>query len=267
MSDDSSAKPTTARIVVIDDEVQIRRFLRISLASEGYQVLEAATADEGLKLTATSAPDLVVLDLGLPGADGKEVLREIRSWSSVPVIILSVRADENEKVWALDAGANDYVTKPFGLQEFLARVRNLLRSLAPDDTGSVRYDDGYVSIDLAQRRVAVYGKAVRLTRKEFAVLKTLLKNRDRVVTQTYLLREIWGPTHGADTHYLRIIVARLRHKLADDPTEPRYIQTEPGVGYRFVSSGSSSADVNALANPPPKSRPGIGRQSHSKARR
>lgn len=234
-------KATPARVLVVDDEVQIRRFLRISLASEGYQVLEAATADEGLKLTAAQAPDLVILDLGLPGADGKGVLREIRSWTNVPVLILSVRADENEKVSALDAGANDYVTKPFGLQEFLARVRNLLRDLVPDDVGSVRYDDGYLSVDLAERRIAVSGKAIRLTRKEFAVLKMLLKNRRRVVTQTRLLREIWGPAHEADTHYLRIIVARLRHKLADDPTEPHYIRTESGVGYYFAPSGRAAA--------------------------
>ncbi|HET7675331.1 MAG TPA: response regulator [Gammaproteobacteria bacterium] len=235
------------RILVIDDEVQIRRFLRISLASEGYEVLEAATADEGLKLAATQGPDLVVLDLGLRGADGKDVLREIRVWSKVPVIILSVRADENEKVRALDAGANDYVIKPFGLQEFLARVRNLLRSLVPDDTGSVHYDDGYLRIDIPQRRVVVSGNEVRLTRKEFAVLKTLLTNRDRVVTQTHLLREIWGPTHEADTHYLRIIVARLRNKLADDPTDPRYLQTEAGVGYRFVSSALPTGDPDSFA--------------------
>jgi two-component system KDP operon response regulator KdpE len=246
---DNKTKSPPTRILVIDDEVQIRRFLRISLASQDYEVMEAATADEGLKLAATQSPELVVLDLGLPGMDGKDVLREIRSWSSVPVIILSVRAEENEKVRALDAGANDYVTKPFGLQEFLARVRNLLRSAVPEDSGGGRYDDGYLSVDLAERRVTVAGQAIRLTRKEFAVLKTLSANRDRVVTQTHLLREIWGPTHAEDTHYLRIIVARLRHKLGDDPTEPRYIQTEPGVGYRFVSSGPAAVNPNALAMP------------------
>jgi two-component system KDP operon response regulator KdpE len=248
MVSDSSAKPASgARILVIDDEVQIRRFLRISLATQDYEVLEAATADEGLKLAATQAPELIVLDLGLRGADGKDVLREIRGWSNVPVIILSVRADENEKVRALDAGANDYVTKPFGLQEFLARVRNLLRGLVADGAGGGHYDDGYLSIDLAQRRVVVAGDEIRLTRKEFAVLKALLANRDRVVTQTHLLREIWGPTHEQDTHYLRIIVARLRHKLCDDPTEPRYLQTEAGVGYRFVSSSAADSQADRAA--------------------
>ncbi|HET6656053.1 MAG TPA: response regulator [Gammaproteobacteria bacterium] len=240
MPSDSSGKSASgARILVIDDEAQIRRFLRISLATQEYEVLEAATADEGLKLAAIQTPELIVLDLGLRGADGKDVLREIRSWSNVPVIILSVRADENEKVRVLDAGANDYVTKPFGLQEFLARVRNLLRGSIADDAGGGHYDDGYLSIDLVPRRVAVSGDDVRLTRKEFAVLKALLTSRDRVVTQTHLLREIWGPTHEEDTHYLRIIVARLRHKLRDDPTEPRYLQTEAGVGYRFVSSSAA----------------------------
>ncbi|MDN5848612.1 MAG: response regulator transcription factor [Nitrococcus sp.] len=234
MATDNSGEPTPpVRVLVIDDEAQIRRFLRISLASQGYEVLEAANAEEGLELAATRAPELIVLDLGLPGRDGSAVLEEIRSWSAVPVIILSVRADENEKVRTLDAGANDYVTKPFGLQEFLARVRKLLRGRAPEEHDGGRHDDGYLMIDLPQRRVAVRGTAIRLTRKEFGVLKMLFLHRDRVVTQTHLLREIWGPTHAQDTHYLRIIVARLRQKLGDDPTEPRYILTEPGVGYRL----------------------------------
>lgn len=223
------------RILVIDDEVQIRRFLRISLGSQGYEVLEAGTAEQGLELAATQSPELIILDLGLPGRDGKEVLEEIRAWSSVPVIILSVRADENEKVRTLDAGANDYVTKPFGLQEFLARVRNLLRSRPTEDDDGGGYDDGFLCIDLAHRRVAVQGSDIRLTRKEYAVLKMLFSHLDRVVTQTHLLHEIWGPTHSADTHYLRIIIGRLRQKLGDDPTEPRYIHTEPGVGYRLAS--------------------------------
>lgn len=221
------------RILVIDDEVQIRRFLRISLASQGYEVIEAATGEDGLKLAATRSPDLVVLDLGLPGMDGNDVLSELRSWSSVPVIILSVRADEGEKVKALDSGANDYVTKPFGLQEFLARARNLLRTRLTDDVACSIYDDDYIHIDLIQRRVCVAGEHLHLTRREFDVLKMLLIHRDRVVTQTQLLREIWGPTHVEDTHYLRVIVQRLRQKFKDNPTSPRYLLTEPGVGYRL----------------------------------
>lgn len=235
MSESSTAAPAL-RILVIDDEVQIRRFLRISLTAEGYQVLEATTARDGIEAAATGSPDLVVLDLGLPGADGKQVLAEIRSWSSAPVMILSVRSDEMEKVAALDAGANDYVTKPFGLQEFLARVRNLVRSRDEAGSNDGHYDDGYLLVDLPNRRVAVAGKAIRLTRKEFEVLKLLFTHRDRVVTQTHLLREIWGPTHVEDTHYLRVIMGRLRRKIGDDAMEPRYLHTEPGVGYRLTTT-------------------------------
>lgn len=231
----TAAEPTPARILVIDDEAQIRRFLRISLASQGYQVIEAADASEGLIQAATMTPDLVVLDLGLPDADGKDVLTEIRAWSTVPVIILSVRADEGEKVTVLDGGANDYVVKPFGIQEFLARVRGLLRGKT-DDAGTVGYDDGRLVIDPGRRRVTLGGEPVALTRKEFAVLRRLAAHSGRVVTQTQLLRDIWGPTHTEDTHYLRIIIGRLRQKLGDDPAEPRYIRTEPGIGYRFAES-------------------------------
>lgn len=231
----ASKQQPAARILVIDDEVQIRRFLRISLASQGHQVLEAETGREGVELAATKAPELVVLDLGLPDMDGFAVLEEIRGWSQVPVIILSVRSDEHEKVRLLDAGANDYVTKPFGLEEFLARVRNLMRSVAVDGEELGPYDDGYLAIDLVHRRIAVEGAEVRLTRKEYDVLKLLFTHRDRVVTQTQLLGEIWGPTHKEDSHYLRVIVGRLRQKLGDDPTDPRYLRTEPGVGYRLAT--------------------------------
>jgi two-component system KDP operon response regulator KdpE len=240
MSAASTDKRTSAaRILVIDDEVQIRRFLRISLASQGYEVIEAASGEEGLKLVASRSPDLIVLDLGLPETDGKQVLSALRGWSSVPVVILSVRADEGEKVRALDAGANDYVTKPFGLQELLARVRNLLRTRLGDGATSAHYDDGFLQIDLAQRRVAVAGENMHLTRREFDVLKMLFAHKDRVVTQIQLLREIWGPAHTEDTHYLRIIIGRLRQKLKDDPTDPQYLITEPGVGYRLVTHGCS----------------------------
>ncbi|MEA3641247.1 MAG: response regulator [Lamprobacter sp.] len=227
--------PTSARILIIDDEGQIRRFLRISLKSQGYQVIEAETAGKGLELAATQTPDLIVLDLGLPDADGQSVLTELRHWSSVPVMILSVRSSESEKVAVLDAGANDYVTKPFGIQEFLARVRNLLRlprATTMPDAGV--YEDGYLRIDLVKRLVSVMGEEVRLTRKEFAILKLLVSSPNQVVTQTQLLREVWGPTHLSDTHYLRNFVGRIRHKLGEDTDEPRYLRTEPGVGYRFL---------------------------------
>ena len=230
----TESAPST-RILVIDDEEQIRRFVRISLKSQGYQVIEAETAGKGIELAATDTPDLIVLDLGLPDADGRSVLNELRQWSTVPVMILSVRASESEKVAVLDAGANDYVTKPFGIQEFLARVRNLLRlPRATEKPDAGIYDDGHLHVDLAKRLVSVTRKPVHFTRKEFSILKMLVSNPDQVITQTQLLREIWGPTHADDTHYLRNFVRRIRQKLQDDSDEPRYLQTEPGVGYRFI---------------------------------
>jgi two-component system KDP operon response regulator KdpE len=222
------------RILVVDDEPQIRRFLEISLRSQGYRVHEAATGRGGLEELALHGADLVILDLGLPDLDGHEVLAELRGWSRVPVIVLSVRASEEEKVRALDAGANDYVTKPFGIQELIARIRGLLRERgAPDDAPPV-FDDGRLRIDLARRAVSLDGGAIRLTRKEYAVLALLVRHAGRVVTQQQLLREAWGPAHLEDTHYLRIVVGHLRQKLGDDHANPRYLATEPGVGYRFV---------------------------------
>lgn len=225
----------SARLLIIDDEEQIRRFLRISLRSQGYQVIEAETAGKGLELAATQTPDLIVLDLGLPDADGQSVLNELRHWSTVPIMILSVRSSESEKVAVLDAGANDYVTKPFGIQEFLARVRALLRlPRATERPDAGIYDDGYLHIDLIKRIVSVMGEEVHLTRKEFAIFKMLVSNPGQVITQTQLLREIWGPTHAGDTHYLRNFIGRIRQKLREDTDEPRYLRTEPGVGYRFL---------------------------------
>ena len=229
-----------ARILVVDDEPQIRKFLEISLRSQGYAVSEAATAREGLERLATQGADLVVLDLGLPDLDGRDALREIRGWSSVPVIVLSVRSSEAEKVGALDAGASDYVTKPFGVQELMARIRRLLRQRdAPADAPPV-FDDGRLRIDLARRSVTIDGQDLRLTRKEFALLSMLVKNSGRVVTQGHLLRELWGPAHVDDTHYLRVVVGKIRQKLGDDPGAPRYLRTEPGVGYRFVGESAST---------------------------
>ncbi len=227
------------RVLVIDDEMQIRRFLDIGLRAEGYHVLQAATAAEGLALAATQSPDLVILDLGLPDREGHEVLAELRQWSTVPVLMLSVRDAEREKVRALDNGANDYVTKPFGIQELMARVRALLRTRATASVGGMtpRYDDGHLSVDLARREVALDGAPLALTRKEYAVLALLLGHAGRVVSQQQLLREVWGATHVQDTHYLRIVVGRLRQKLGDDPAAPRWLKTEPGVGYRFVGIG------------------------------
>lgn len=220
-------------ILVIDDEPQIRKLLRISLNAGGYRVVEAGSGEEGLAQAALNRPDLVVLDLGLPDRDGQEVLRELREWSPVPVLVLSVRAAESEKVLALDGGANDYVTKPFGIQEFLARIRVLLRQGRQGETQEASVGVGPLSLDFAYRRVTLAGAQVPLTRKEYAVLAMLARHLGRVVTQQQLLRDIWGPTHVEDTHYLRVVVGHLRQKLADDPACPRFIVTEAGVGYRL----------------------------------
>ena len=222
-------------ILVIDDEAQIRKFLRISLTAQGYKVLEGANGREGLAYAALSKPDLVVLDLGLPDMDGQTVLRGLREWSQVPVMVLSVRASESEKVLALDGGANDYVTKPFGIQEFLARVRVLLRlagSAGEQQAASV--SSGPLTVDFAYRRVLLAGLEISLTRKEYDVLALLARHLGRVVTQQYLLKEIWGPSHAEDSHYLRVVVGHLRQKLGDDPAAPRFIVTEAGVGYRLL---------------------------------
>ncbi|MGN6222832.1 response regulator [Pseudoxanthomonas sp.] len=228
-----SAPPV--RILVVDDEPQIRKFLDISLRAQGYRVLLAGDAASGLTTLASSGADLVILDIGLPDRDGHEVLREIRGFSQVPVIMLTVRAGEQEKVAALDAGANDYVTKPFGVQELMARIRGLLRTQAAAVTEApVVFDDGHLHVDLARREVLLDGEALALSRKEFALLSLLLRHAGRVVTQPQLLRELWGPTHQQDTHYLRILVGKLRQKIGDDASAPRYIATEPGVGLRFI---------------------------------
>jgi two-component system KDP operon response regulator KdpE len=214
-------------VLVIDDEAQIRKFLDIGLRAEGYEVLLAATGGEGLALAATRSPDLVILDIGLPDREGHDVLAELRQWSQIPVLMLSVRDAESEKVKALDAGANDYVTKPFGIQE--------LRARPGEPEAPQRYDDGDLVIDLARREVTLAGTPLALTRKEYAVLALLLRHAGRVVTQQQLLRDIWGATHTHDSHYLRIVVGKLRQKLGDDPATPRWLKTEPGVGYRFIS--------------------------------
>jgi two-component system KDP operon response regulator KdpE len=228
----TSAAP---RILVIDDEAQIRRFLDIGLRAEGYEVLLAATAAEGLALAATRSPDLVILDIGLPDMEGHAVLAELRQWSQLPVLMLSVRDAEREKVRALDQGANDYMTKPFGIQELMARLRALLRNRPGEPEVSPRYDDGRLGIDLARREVSLDGAPLALTRKEYAVLELLFRTAGRVVTPQQLLREIWGPSHTGDSQYLRIVLGKLRQKLGDDPAAPRWLKTEPGVGYRFLA--------------------------------
>lgn len=221
-------------ILVIDDEPQIRRFLRIGLNAQHYDVIEAETAKQGLEKAVLESPRLIILDLGLPDQDGQKVLEQLREFYTGPIIILSVRHHESEKVRALDAGANDYVVKPFGIQELLARIRSLLRQQGDMDVLPEVFDDGVLHVDIVQRKVLLAGAPLRLSRKEFELLRLLISYRGRIVTQRQLLTEVWGKTHVEDSHYLRIVIARLRAKLADDPAAPRYLETEPGVGYRFL---------------------------------
>lgn len=224
-----------ARILIIDDEAPIRRLLRVALEAEGYGILEAATARAGLAAAARETPALVVLDLGLPDADGLSVLRDLRGWSHVPVLILSVRADEAGKVAALDAGAQDYVVKPFGVKEFLARVRGLLRDRGSEAIPSVLIT-GSLRIDAADHSATLDGLSLHLTRREFDLLWMLVSHRGRLVTQEMILRAIWGPAHADDSQYLRVYIRQLRQKLGDDATNPRFIATEPGIGYRFMEA-------------------------------
>ncbi|UNK42834.1 response regulator transcription factor [Luteimonas sp. S4-F44] len=237
-----SAAPMPARILVVDDEPQIRRFLDISLRAQGYRVALAEDGSHALALLAEGGADLVVLDIGLPDMDGHAVLREIRGWSQVPVVMLSVRNDEGGKVAALDAGANDYVTKPFGTAELMARIRMLLRQQAHGPDEAPVFDDGHLHIDLARREVRLDGAPLALSRKEYALLSMLLRNAGRVLTQPQLLREIWGPSHTEDAHYVRILVGKLRARLGDDAAAPRYIATEPGVGLRFIALDDGATD-------------------------
>jgi two-component system KDP operon response regulator KdpE len=223
----------SARILVIDDETQIRKMLKIALKSVGYDVTEADSVQAGLAALVRQQPDLLILDLGLPDGDGMALLAELRTFSKIPVIVLSVRSGDSDKVQALDVGAQDYVSKPFSVEELLARVRAQLRDRLPEKTQPL-LDDGYLQIDLARRLVKVQQQAIDLTPKEYAVMALLAQHRQCVITQKQLLEQIWGPTHGQDSHYLRIVVSHIRQKIGDDPTEPRYLKTEAGIGYRLM---------------------------------
>jgi two-component system KDP operon response regulator KdpE len=230
----SDSRPPVPGIVIIEDEPQIRRFVRAALEAEGCAVFEAESARRGLVETGTRRPDLIILDLGLPDRDGIEVIQDIRNWSAVPILILSARTDEVDKVAALDAGADDYLTKPFGVAELLARVRALLRRRRAEagDEPLVKFGD--VAVDLARRQVARRGEELHLTPIEYRLLALLIANAGRVLTHRQMLREVWGPSHGEDTHYLRVYMTGLRRKLEDDPARPRHLRTETGIGYRLV---------------------------------
>jgi two-component system KDP operon response regulator KdpE len=223
------------RILVVDDEPQLLRALATNLKARGYEVDQAATGEAALMLAASHHPDLVVLDLGLPGIDGLEVIAGLRGWSSVPIVVLSVREHEADKVAALDAGADDYVTKPFDTEELLARVRAALRRVPHAATGpTVVHCDG-LEIDLVQRRVRVGTENVHLTRTELALLEVLVRNPGKLLAHDYLLRQVWGQGYGGQSNYLRVYVRQLRRKLGDDAANPRLILTEPGIGYRWIA--------------------------------
>jgi len=222
-------------LVVIEDDPQIRRFLRTGLSAEPFRIFEADTGKDGLVEAATRKPDLIVLDLGLPDIDGVDVVTRLREWYTRPIIILSARSNEQEKIKALDAGADDYLTKPFGIGELIARIRVALRRMAREDrSGETSFSFGEVKIDLAARRVFRGGSEVHLTPNEYRLLTTLIRHAGKVCTHRQLLAEVWGPSHIEHGHYLRIYMAQLRHKLEDDPTNPRFLRTEVGVGYRLL---------------------------------
>lgn len=227
----------SATIIIIEDEAQIRRFLRTSLTSEGYQVIEAETGKQGLTEAATRKPDLIILDLGLPDMDGVEVVKGVRAWSAVPVIILSARSQESDKVSALDAGADDYLVKPFSVGELMARIRVALRhvSFAVDGGEEGTFSVDELKVDMIHRKVTVSDVDVHLTPIEYRLLTVLVKHAGKVLTHRLLLKEVWGPNYVERAHYLRIYMGMLRHKLEKDPARPRFLLTEVGVGYRLAA--------------------------------
>lgn len=224
-------------ILVIDDEPPLQKFLRVTLESHGFHVIEASTGESGIRHAANDQPDLIILDLGLPDMDGIEVTRRIREWSAIPIIVVSARGKEQDKVVALDAGADDYLTKPFGVAELIARVRVAVRHIASarQDTGDPVFQVGQLRVDLARREVKVADKVVRLTPNEFRLLAVLVKHAGMVMTHRQLLRDVWGPGSGDETHYLRVYINQLRQKLEADAAQPRYLITETGVGYRLAT--------------------------------
>jgi two-component system KDP operon response regulator KdpE len=222
-------------VVLIEDEPQIRRFLRATLGSNGYRLYEATSGEDGLIEAATRQPDVVILDLGLPDVDGLQVIRRLREWSRVPIIVLSARGQEGDKVAALDAGADDYVGKPFAVGELLARLRVALRHAAAGESGEPIFTVGDLRVDQVKRLVQVGGRDVHLTPIEYRLLTTLVRHAGRVLSQRQLLKEVWGPAQTEQAHYLRVYMGTLRRKLERDPARPRYLLTEPGVGYRLAA--------------------------------
>lgn len=222
-----------ARILIVDDEDQIRKFLRITLEAAGHTIAEAANGKAGIAKVSTTAPDLVILDLGLPDIDGKRVLATVRESHDLPILVLSVRSDEGEKVEALDLGAQDYVTKPFGTRELLARIRGLLRDRGGDLAAASRLEVAGLELDLAERTVQLKAAPISLTPKEFDLLWLLASHPGRLITQRMALERVWGPAHTEDSQYVRVFIKQLRAKLGDDATDPAWIFTEPGIGYRF----------------------------------
>jgi two-component system KDP operon response regulator KdpE len=227
------------RILVVDDEPQIRRALRASLTAHGYEVTTAGGGEEAVLATAEGAPDLVFLDLGLPDMDGTEVIRRVRSFSDVPVIVISVRDQQADKVAALDAGADDYVTKPFGMEEVLARLRAALRRSHAEEPEPPLLRFGDLEVDLARRLVSRAGEPVHLTKTEYALLEAMVTNPGKLLTHQWLLRKVWGQGYGQESHYLRVYVRALRRKLGDAAAAPELILTEPGVGYRWIAERSN----------------------------
>ena len=221
------------RVLVVDDEAAIRRFLRTGLAAQGYDVVEAESGAQAIELAAKEPPDLVILDLGLGDMDGTQALQQLRRTSLMPVVVLSVRNDEKEKVRALDLGADDYVTKPFGMDELIARVRTARRHRLQQQGELPVFHSGDLSVDLTRRHVTLKGVEIKLSAKEFDLLQCLVKHAGKVLTHQFLLREVWGPANADDVQYLRVYIRTLRQKLEEDPTRPRYLLTETGVGYRL----------------------------------
>lgn len=222
-----------ASILIIDDEPQIRKFLDIALRAQGYQVHVAENGMKGLEVLATRGADLLILDLGLPDMDGQAVLLELRQWSDIPVIVLSARPDENQKIKLLDAGANDYVTKPFSIQELCARIRVMFRNKPQQAEHNLIFNDGQLWVDVAEHAAKLAGQDIALTKKEFQLLALLIRHQGKIVTQKQIMTELWGITHEEDTHYLRILVKKLRTKIGDSAVTSKYIFTIAGVGLRF----------------------------------